>query len=170
VGPIFGRAALLRRHAEMMQKGYDAAENGSRKEESKKKEQFSVILGSDCLLGSTWRSVVCDGQVSVDGLTVSEQKRRTGHGVFALADGTLFLLGGRQLCGESFDGWDSSSTASSSINSLATGSFSSWESSSDVDEEEQEAVVLFSDVCRSDDGGRTWRTVGNKLLSGAIFW
>ncbi|KAF4666373.1 hypothetical protein FOZ61_009852 [Perkinsus olseni] len=158
VGPIFGRAALLRRHAEMMQKGYDAAENGSRKEESKK-EQFSVILGTDCLLGSTWRSVVCDGQVSVDGLTATEQKRRTGHGVFALTDGTLFLLGGRQLCGETFDGWDSSSTASSSINSLATGSFSSWESSSDVDEEEQEAVVLFSDVCRSDDGGRTWRTI-----------
>ncbi|KAF4714834.1 hypothetical protein FOZ63_028804, partial [Perkinsus olseni] len=101
-GPIFGRAALLRRHAEMMQKGFDAVENGSKKES--KKEQFSAILGTDCLLGSTWRSVVCDGQVSVDGLTVSEQKRRTGHGVFALADGTLFLLGGRQLCGEMFDG------------------------------------------------------------------
>ncbi|EER16884.1 conserved hypothetical protein [Perkinsus marinus ATCC 50983] len=162
VGPIFGRAALLRRHGEMMlnAKGRSRVAGDGREKETEK--ELSLSIGSDCLLGSTWRSVLCDGVsrgLHEHGQTSTSHERRRGHGLFGLADGTLLLLGGRQLRGDTSDECDSRSTTSSSRNSLATGSFSSWESSSDVDDEEDGEIVLFSDVCRSEDGGRAWETV-----------
>ncbi|KAF4661666.1 hypothetical protein FOL47_006602 [Perkinsus chesapeaki] len=160
VGPIFGRAALLRRHADIMQncKGsFSTVAPESTEDRNRRKE--SVKIGTDCLLGATWRSVIADGDDVKKARSAISGDRRSGHGLLGLANGGLLLLGGRQLRESANCECDSGSSASTRRSSVATGSFSSWESSSDVEEEEDETAVLFSDVCRSDDGGRTWTVI-----------